>query len=375
MSTKFLWFRCLLILALIVTPFSFAGPALAWSSVGASFGNFQTCPPRTCGPQLVRGNAVNKSPLELLDYSAINASNLFVNNVRGASSDPADIVQLVNDAITVWEAAFEPGSLPDINLYVGWADFGVRKISSANETLLVSTSESYEQNDYKPNSSNLSAAIAGDIIGLHICGAPAQSPPTDCSESDLKEATILFNSEILEDKASGSTIKLFLDTNPFISSAFGPIDEIGIDGIENIFRVGASSAFEDTFVVDLFTVALHEVGHVLGYSKVNPRANRLPPSAHITALGLPHVLSAYIPFSTRKCPSRRDVEEVMAIGPSVPDAPDYVLTNLDPCGVIRSSEQTLPELDLSRWTNNRRQLDIRLPDGNLIRNRDFTNRE
>lgn len=378
MKIKSFLICCLLTLVLIVTSLSIIEPVLAQVSGGPHRGRYprQCALNGTCDGQPLNGSSLaTAKKLTILDYNSVDP-DLFVTGVTGASSDPADVVQLVDNAISVWESAFAPGSLPNLTLDVGWADFNAVNVSQGNGTLFVAASnlnriDDFRFDDDKEDISDLSAAIAGDVMGLHICGAPAQSPPqsNDCSQTNPGEATILFNSAMLMDKASGRPIKIFLDTNPFNSSAFGPINQLGINGIGNVFRVGRSASFSEPFVVDLFTVALHEVGHALGFSQVNG----LPPTAHISKLDLPDVLSEYLPFSTRKCPSRTDIEVVKSVGSYVPNSPPYAVINPDPCSDIRLDEQPLPELDRSRWKDKRRQIDIRLPNRNLIRKRDFVN--
>lgn len=257
------------------------------------------CNPPYCTPQsLSQGNGGSEGGLLKVDFNSVTPEQ-FVTDVEGASSDPMDILQLVEDAITVWEGAFKEKSLPTMTIYSGWADFGA---------LEKATSEA---------------------IALHICGAPydpAGDPPSEkCAEADRHEATILFNSKALkvQEPEKAGNVKFFLDTNPFNSSAFGPLQGLGTRGD----RVAQSAEFSDPYVVDLFTVALHEVGHALGYVEFNGVS-----PADIADGDIRGVLGPYVSYSTRKCPSATDIQSVVSVGSYVPDAPEYVLADLDPCG-------------------------------------------
>ncbi len=284
------------------------------------------CPPRTCGPQrLANGSALLSSPLTIRDPQTVSNSRFVT--VQGASSNADDIVQLVDDAVSVWEKAFEPASFPNITIHVGWADFGIGGLSDQNGSLAPDP-------DYPE-----SFMVPSDAIGLHICGAPISSnqspdPYVDssgngCRPAALDEVTVLFNSEPLSFDYSGQQgdIKLLLDSNPFNALIWDNLQTIPLKG----------SRLELTpDVVDLFTVALHEVGHVLGFSEINPAVedliNQGPlfDAAHIPA-EKPSVMAEYLAMNTRKCPTPDDVELIHAFGSYVPEASGYAPSSLTPC--------------------------------------------
>jgi hypothetical protein len=339
MNVKSFFIRCILILFLIAATLTFTdSPAYALPPAQSQPGQGPVCKrPKCTGLSLGSVELAIDTPL-IVDFGFANPDQ-FVTDIPGASSDPKDIVQLVEDAITVWRAAFK--EIPDIDLDVGWADFGVLK--KINQSFLSgSLVGGIQQPCDGPNDQALGLpvptelpAVAGDILGLHICGSGIDDiTPLPCIGSEAKKATILFNSELLKMQQPDqglANVKLFLDTNPFESSAFGPIANLG----KPERRLTRSFDFSDPYVVDLFTVALHEVGHALGYSE----GNKVSP-AHIGDLEIPDVLNPYLSFSTRKCPSRADVQGLIAVGPPIPLASSsgYQLVSEDPCGSMAKGQ-------------------------------------
>ncbi|MEL6938945.1 MAG: hypothetical protein AAFO84_07105 [Cyanobacteria bacterium J06598_1] len=304
-------------------------------------GSFVDSPPRGGDQQLIGSIPANGTPL-IVDFQSVPPER-FATEIPGGSADPEAIVDLVEKALLVWANAFDPDSMPSIQLYVGWADFGVKnKLSQVDNTLTFSTNRSDVDpcstvcNSDRPNpidQPGFSAVVAGDVIGLHICGEPTEvTSKENCDSKQLQSATILFNSEQLIAKDLNREVKLFLDSDPFNSKAFGPLHELGASRVENTFRVGGSAAFDEyPLAVDLFTVALHEVGHALGYSTLNPLISG---TAHVSNGSMPDVMTTYIPFATRKCLSRTDINAVLSVGSYTPGAPTYKPTNPDPCGSV-----------------------------------------
>ncbi len=304
----------------------------------------------TCDPQIIEGvGTLNQKTLTVQDMRSAQPSLL---EGKGASTNPADVVALVNNAITVWESAFDDASLPNLKVTVGWANFGVANQTHTDGVLagsLVGGIKTANEDDSKAlkklgkSATTDFPSVEDEALALHICGAPGKPASSTCSEADRTEATILFNSDLLSirqiDEAGQSKevpIKFFLDTDPFDSAVFGSLEEIAAssDRVQQSSKL--LSKLPDAYVVDLFTVALHEVGHAMGYSRVNQQVKGVPTSAHIGNTDMPDVLSPYAPFSTRKCPSVRDVTELAAVGSYMPGAQPYQLVSDNPCLVARA---------------------------------------
>ncbi|MEM8503850.1 MAG: hypothetical protein AAF716_11935 [Cyanobacteria bacterium P01_D01_bin.1] len=363
--------RCLLSIVLVIVLFlADSSPAYARHRAGGSSGgggNGTSCAQDpTCDPLLLQdGGTLNKKTLIIQDMDSANP-NLFT-DVEGASDNPADIVELVNNAIDVWESAFEDSTIPVFNVTVGWADFGIGEQTHTQNLLmggLVGGMKTVEQTDsaqdglaedglaqsdpaelikLRQSPATDFPSIDDEVLALHICGAPGKPDASVCSEADRTEATILFNSGQMSvhriDETTGQIqdvpVKLLLESDPFNSAVFGPIEAIASSSPRAQQSSALIAELPNAYVVDLFTVAMHEVGHALGYSRVNQQATGFPISNHIGKGDMPDLLSPYAPFSTRKCPSLTDVTELAAVGSYVPNAQPYQLVSDNPCSVVK----------------------------------------
>ncbi len=356
MNIKLLIMRRILAAILVITLLlADSAPAYAAHLGGggnAGSGNATSCSrDPTCDPQIIEGvGTINKKTLIVQDLQSVKPNLL--TGVKGASSNPADIVDLVNDAISVWESAYDDSTISKFKVSVGWADFGVAEQTHTSGVLAgsliggVKTIGKDEAKVFKKLGESASTdfpAVEDEVLALHICGAPGKPESSVCSEDDRKESTILFNSSLLSvhqiDETGQSKdvpVKLFLDSDPFNSSVFGSIDATASASNRTKQSSKLLNELPDAYVVDLFTVALHEVGHAMGYSRVNQQLKGVPTSSHIGTTDMPDVLSPYAPFSTRKCPSVRDVTEVAAVGSYIPDAKPYQLVSDNPCSVVRA---------------------------------------
>jgi hypothetical protein len=262
-----------------------------------------------------------------------------------------NLLDVVQSAADVWDTAFP--DLPDINIGVGWADFGEAFIAP-------SSVGSFD---------NLNEIEIDGIVAFYI---PAEQYPEDLSVfpdnftvgSFPSDGLILFNSQLqtarISGRPGGRPIQLFLDGDltpdslgnyPNNDSAFGPLDQfersrtdrdfglqLGPEAI-NVERSSFGNFSTDAFVIDLFTVALHELQHGFGLTRANPVATNKINNGILTAgdfqipttfieedddvhisLSLPDpsdpsrsiplrtpVADAFVNSSERKCPTGVDI--------------------------------------------------------------------
>ena len=197
--------------------------------------------------------------------------------------------------------------------------------------------------------------------------------------------TIVFNSQDLEfdldgDGTKETIIQFFLDDNPLDSEVFGSattlIERDGEGSLAGI-NIGRSSfadnsqfpleqGNENVFVVDLFSVVLHELQHALGTTRTNSEAidddsfsdgnivtndgNEIPtdfePFIHIALdTDLPNTPTPVgletVTFGERKCPSAVDVLAVAEVGFDEGQADGQL--SLNPCADLATAPTSVPE--------------------------------
>ncbi|EDX86658.1 hypothetical protein S7335_4363 [Synechococcus sp. PCC 7335] len=286
-----------------------------------------------------------------------------VEGIEGASVNPDDIVELVTSAVMVWESAFDSSTIPPFEITVDWADFDADNQTPINSILagsLVGGIKTIGENDFQAlrelgrTPSTEFPAVEDEALAVHICGSLSKPDPSVCSEADRTQSTILFNSNLLSvhqvDETSQSKnvpVKLFLDSDPLNSAVFGPIEEISTSSPRVKRSPKLLEELPEAYVIDLFTVALHEVGHAMGYSQANERIENVLAS-HIGKTDMPDVLSPYAPFATRKCPSVQEVKALAEVGSYAVGAQPYQILSDNPCLVAGVNLPSKPNENESR---------------------------
>lgn len=267
---------------------------------------------------------VNVQPTQLLLNNAVGGGNLF------------DIVRAAADC---WELAIEDDFT--INLRIGVAPLATEGIIFGGI-----------------NGAGFVEAPFDGVLGLHIINNGQQIPLQDgTSVFRETEGTILFN--------SNPSVNYFLDPTPRKSeefSAFFTTEQNLGGGLVNTERVASalSSAANQGF--DLFTVALHEIGHALGLSSVNPAAiievsdsdidvrtplpfagTRIPVDAqevHFVSIS-PLFLSNSVGFPTLRTRQRRLLSGIDVL--AVAEISKYQDVNLQPCDLCDNPRERVPE--------------------------------
>ncbi len=197
--------------------------------------------------------------------------------------------------------------------------------------------------------------------------------------------TIVFNSQEdlvfdIDGDGTDETIQFFLDDNPLDSEVFGSATtlterdgegslagiNIGRSSFANNSQFPLQQDDENILVVDLFSVALHELQHALGTTRTNSEAvdddsfsngnivtndgNEIPtdfePFIHIALdTDLPNTPTPVgletITFGERKCPSAVDVLAVAEVAFDEGQADGQL--SLNPCADLATAPTSVPE--------------------------------
>ena len=227
--------------------------------------------------EIIENRSVSVSPL---DSPFMGISSMPPSTVIGSG----DLLNITQTAFDVWLTAFPELENVDINIGVGWADFMIapNKIQT-------------ERTDPIPPTLSFDEAspdgILTDLAAFYV-HADENFPDAKKSIPDSNlDGLILFNSqENLEVKkeigSEPGRVLYYLDPDPLSSSIFGSVaNENYIERQKNGINYGRSkfvTSEEDPFaslganpndlVIDVFSVALHELQHALGLTRVNPNA-------------------------------------------------------------------------------------------------------
>ena len=192
--------------------------------------------------KITEGDVLPNSP------NVIGSGNLF------------DIVTVAGE---LWKTAL-PELPDDLNIGIGWSDIP--------SLLPVS--------DLFGTGSDERTFIDGAVAQYIHYGN--QFPKAETPENGL-DGIILFNSREIEfdfnNDGANDQVKLFLDPDPINSSIFGSLDTVQdrpggqINFGRSIFRDPTDFGLgQNNLVIDVFSVALHELQHAFGLSKGNQSA-------------------------------------------------------------------------------------------------------
>ena len=260
---KFLLVRCFIFIVIAIF-FITVIPSTAFAG-----GRVKNSPPPNSSPMQGSAGIGIEGIQKIVDNGALDIDSEIeiTDNPPNTVIGGGNLLDIVQIAADIWQTALP--ELPKYNIGVGWSDFQLDKSIIANPY----------SNCFLTSSNGTSIDLAA--IYIHGDNNFPKAEQKIAGAEDL-DGIILFNNQKDLRLPNGGRILYYLDSNPLNSKMFGRLENF-TERQKNDLNYGRSKfgdnklfsrigAEENDLVIDVFSVALHEIQHALGLTRVNSNA-------------------------------------------------------------------------------------------------------